>query len=190
MASEVVRRVDFKQGRIFEVVTGDLLAERTDAIVNAANSHLAHGAGVALAIAQAAGFELVTEGNTLVRQHGEIPVGEAVVTTAGGLPFKGVIHTVGPRMGQGDERAKLVRALHSAFVIAHEKGWMSMSFPGVSSGIFSVPHDICAAAYFEAVSGFWETHGDSSLRLIRLVLFEGPLLKEVLEVSQVWNGTV
>ena len=56
--NEVVRHVDFHHGRVFEVVKGDLLAEKTDAIVNAANSHLAHGAGVALAIAKAAGFTM------------------------------------------------------------------------------------------------------------------------------------
>lgn len=180
MENLVVRRMEFQQGRIFEIVKGDLLAEKTDAIVNAANSHLAHGAGVALAIAKAAGFEMVEEGNTIVRQGGEIPVGEAVVTTAGRLPFKGVIHTVGPRMGQGDEHTRLVSALYSSFKRAHEKNWGSISFPGVSSGIFAVPHQICANAYLEAVGRFWETHKDTNLSLIRLVLFEGPLLKEIL----------
>ncbi|MGD8353653.1 MAG: macro domain-containing protein, partial [Pseudomonadota bacterium] len=99
------------------------------------------------------------------------------------LPFEGVIHTVGPRMGQGDEYAKLSSALYSAFLRAHEQGWSSVSFPGVSSGIFSVPHDICAAAYFEAVDRFWKTHPDTTVRRIRLVLFEGPLLEEVLAAS-------
>ena len=185
MGNEVVWHVDFQQGRALEVVKGDLLAENTDAIVNAANSHLAHGAGVALAIAKAAGFELVEEGNRIVRQQGEVPVGKAVVTTAGRLPFKGVIHTVGPRMGEGDEQEKLVEALYSSFLRAHEKGWGSVSFPGVSSGIFSVPHNICAYAYHAAVSRFWLTYEDSALHLIRLVLFDGPLLKEVLGVSGV-----
>ena len=68
MDNEVVRHMDFQQGRVFEVVKGDLLAEKTDAIVNATNSHLAHGAGVALAIAKAAGFAMVEEGNMIVRQ--------------------------------------------------------------------------------------------------------------------------
>jgi O-acetyl-ADP-ribose deacetylase (regulator of RNase III) len=187
MDNEVVRHMDFQNGRVFEVVKGDLLAETTDTIINAANSHLAHGAGVALAIARAAGFEMVQEGNNLVRQHGEVPVGEAIITTAGNLPFKGVIHTVGPRMGEGDEQTKLVRALFSSLVKAHEKKWESVSFPGVSSGIFSVPHDICADAYLEAVGMFWETYRDSTVRLIRLVLFKGPLLEEILNRSDGWG---
>jgi O-acetyl-ADP-ribose deacetylase (regulator of RNase III) len=186
--NEVVRHVDFQHGRVFEVVKGNLLAEKTDAIVNAANSHLAHGAGVALAIAKAAGFALVEEGNRIVRQQGEVPVGDAVVTTAGHLPFKGVIHTVGPRMGEGDEHAKLVGALYSSFIKAHEMKWGSVSFPGVSSGIFSVPHDICADAYLEAVHKFWETYQSSTVRLIRLVLFKGPLLEEIHGRSHGWGA--
>jgi len=182
--NRVIRRLDFQRGRFFEVVTGDLLAEETDTIVNAANSHLAHGGGVALAIARAAGLSMVQESNQIVREKGAVPVGEAALTTAGRLPFKGIIHAVGPRMGEGDEHAKLVRALHSSFLIAHENNWVSFSFPGVSSGIFSVPHTLCAAAYLEAVGNFWETTEDSMVNLIRLVLFEGPLLDEVLKISQ------
>jgi len=190
MDNKVLRRLEISQRRYFEVVTGDLLAEKTDAIVNAANSHLAHGGGVALAIAQAAGMSLVEESNRIVRQQGRVPVGEAVVTTAGRLPFKGIIHTVGPQMGEGDEKDKLARAVQSSFLRAHERKWGSVSFPGVSSGIFSVPHSICADAYFEAVNRFWGTYGDSTVHLIRLVLFEGPLLKEVLRASSDGEETV
>jgi len=190
MDNKVLRQLEIRQGRYYEVVAGDLLAEKTDAIVNAANSHLAHGGGVALAIAQAAGISMVEEGNSIVRQRGIVPVGEAVVTTAGRLPFKGIIHTVGPQMGEGDEQAKLANAVHSSFLRAHERNWGSVSFPGVSSGIFSVPHAICASAYREAVSRFWGTYGDSTVRLIRLVLFEGPLLEEVLRASSERQETI
>lgn len=187
MDNEVVRQLDYERDKTFEVVKGDLLAERTDSIVNAANSHLAHGAGVALAISKAAGFEMIRECNDIVRKQGEVPVGEAVVTTAGRLPFKGIIHAVGPRMGEGDEHQKLVNALYSSFLKAHEKNWRSVSFPAVSSGIFSVPHDICADAYIGSVGKFWESYEDSSVRLIRLVLFEGTLLEEILRATRVQN---
>ena len=185
--NKVLRRLDFQRGRFFEVVTGDLLSEETDTIVNAANSNLAHGGGVALAVASAAGLRIVEESNRIVRERGPVPVGEAALTTAGRLPFKGVIHAVGPRMGEGDEHGKLVRALSASFNIAHEKNWASVSLPGVSSGIFSVPHTVCAAAYLEAATDFWDTTEDSTVVLIRLVLFEGPLLDEVLEVSKGWD---
>ena len=174
--------MDFSDGKRFEVSIYDLLFENTDCIVNAANGGLSHGGGVAAAISRAAGPKLDEEGDRIVEERGRIPVGEAVITTAGELPFKGVIHAVGPRLGDGDEENKVVKALYSAFLRAHEKGWRSLSFPGISSGIFAVPHDVCARAYIKAVRTFWSDHPDSPLSLIRLVLFEGPLLDEVREL--------
>jgi O-acetyl-ADP-ribose deacetylase (regulator of RNase III) len=155
-------------------VRGNLLEEPVDAIVNAANGHLAHGGGVAGIIARAAGPALQKESDLLVRQHGPFPAGSAVVTTAGKLPFKGVIHAVGPRQGEGDEEAKLVQALMSAFARAQEKGWSSVSFPAVSSGIFAVPLPICARAYVKAARA-------SPLRNVRLCLRDQPVIDAVLK---------
>lgn len=175
MPGEIVRKKDYPGGRFFEVVIHDLLKEPTDCIVNAANGYLAHGGGVAAAIARAAGPELEREGDGIVRERGPVPVGEAVVTTAGKLPFKGVIHAVGPRQGEGEEEQKLVQALLAAFERAEERNWASLSFPAVSSGIFAVPLSVCARAYLRAVKEFFVSHPDSSLKTIRLVLVEGPL---------------
>jgi O-acetyl-ADP-ribose deacetylase len=155
-------------------VRGNLLEEPVDAIVNAANGHLAHGGGVAGIIARAAGPELQKESDLLVRQHGPFPTGSAVVTTAGKLPFKGVIHAVGPRQGEGNEEAKLYQALMSAFSVATEKGWGSVSFPAVSSGIFAVPLDVCARAYVKAARA-------SPLRNVRLCLRDQPVIDAVLK---------
>jgi putative ATPase len=163
-------------GRVFEVVIGDLLSEPVDAIVNAANAHLAHGGGVALAIARAAGRALEDEGDAIVRERGPIPVGEAVVTTAGELTFQGVIHAVGPHLGLGQEEALLAQALQAAFLRAHERGWRSVSFPAVSSGIFAVPPEVCARAYVAAVRRFFAAHPDTSVRTVRLCLLRGPLV--------------
>ena len=182
MPGTLIKRIEFAGGRRFEVVVYDLLHEPTDAIVNAANGGLSHGGGVAAAISAAAGPELDEEGDRIVREHGRVPVGGAVVTTAGKLPCKGVIHAVGPRMGDGDEEEMIVKALWTAFLRTQERGWRSVSFPGISSGIFSVPHDICARAYLRAVRKFWADYPDTTVKLIRLVLFEGPLLEAVKEV--------
>ena len=125
------------------------------------------------AIARAAGPALQQESDRLVRERGPFPSGSAVVTTAGRLPFKGVIHAVGPRQGEGDEEAKLARALSAAFACARERGWLSVSFPAVSSGIFAVPLEVCARAYVAAARR-------SPLRKVRLCLRDQPAIDAVL----------
>lgn len=164
---------------VFEVVIGDLLGESVDAICNAANGGLSHGGGVAAEISQAAGSALDRECDQIVKTRGRVPVGGAVVTTAGRLPFKGVIHVVGPRQGDGDEEAKLAQALKSAFTAAAERGWTSVAFPAVSSGIFSVPLPVCARGYVRAAREYFAESPGSSLKKVRLVVFKGPLVDAV-----------
>jgi O-acetyl-ADP-ribose deacetylase (regulator of RNase III) len=129
---------------------------------------------VAGIIARAAGPGLQQESERLVRLQGTFPSGTAVVTTAGRLPFKGVIHAIGPRYGEGDEEAKLFSALSAALGCARERGWQSVSFPAVSSGIFGVPLDICARAYLRAGRA-------SPLRNVRLCLRDQPVIDAVLK---------
>ena len=160
------------EGGLFQVVQGNLLEEPVDAIVNAANGHLAHGGGVAGIIARAAGPGLQEESDRLVREHGPFPSGSAVVTSAGRLPFKGIIHAVGPRQGEGDEERKLFAALSSAFACAKERGWSSVSFPAVSSGIFAVPLEVCARAYLKAARA-------APIGTVRLCLRDQPVIDAV-----------
>jgi O-acetyl-ADP-ribose deacetylase (regulator of RNase III) len=155
-------------------VRGDLLQEPADAIVNAANGRLAHGGGVAGIIARAAGAALQEESDRLVRSHGPFATGSAVVTSAGKLPFKGVIHAVGPRFGEGDEESKLRQALLACWACAQERGWAAVSFPAVSSGIFAVPLDVCARAYLAAARS-------ASLSNVRLCLRDQPVIDAVLK---------
>ena len=153
---------------------GNLLDEPVDAIVNAANGHLAHAGGVAALISRAAGPELQAQSELLIRKLGPLATGSAVVTTAGKLPFKGVIHAVGPRHGEGQEEEKLIRALTSAFACARDRGWGSVSFPAVSSGIFAVPLEVCARAYVKAARA-------SPLSNVRLCLRDQPIIDAVLK---------
>ena len=155
------------------MVRGNLLDEPVDAIVNAANGRLAHGGGVAGILSRAAGPDVQAESNRLIKELGVLETGSAVVTTAGKLPFKGVIHAVGPRQGEGDEEAKLVLALTNSFQRAKERGWESVSFPAVSSGIFAVPLDVCARAYARAARA-------SPLAKLRLCLRDQPVIDAVL----------
>jgi O-acetyl-ADP-ribose deacetylase (regulator of RNase III) len=156
------------------VVRGDLLAEPVDAIVNAANGQLAHGGGVAGVIARAAGPALQAECDRLIAARGPLATGSAIVSGAGRLPFKGVIHAVGPRYGEGDEETKLVLALTACWARAQENGWQSVSFPAVSSGIFAVPLDVCARAYLRAARA-------SPLSKVRLCLRDQPVIDAVLQ---------
>ena len=124
-------------------------------------------------ISRAAGPTLQEESDRLVAVRGPFPTGAAVATTAGKLPFKAVIHAVGPRYGEGDEEKKLVQALSAAFALAAERGWQSVAFPAVSAGIFSVPLDICARAYLAAARA-------SRLSKVRLCLRDRPVIDAVL----------
>ena len=173
MPAGILAEILFDGAHLFRVVQGNLLEEPVDAIVNAANGMLAHGGGVAGIISRAAGPALQEESDRIVGEHGAFPTGSAVVTTAGNLPFKGVIHAVGPRFGEGHEEKKLVRALSAAFACARERGWHSVSFPAVSSGIFAVPLDICARAYLKAVR-------DAKVANVRLCLRDAPVIEAVM----------
>ena len=155
------------------MVRGNLLEEPVDAIVNAANGHLAHGGGVAGIIARAAGPALQAESDRVLTMKGPFPSGSAILTGAGKLPFKGVIHAVGPRQGEGEEEEKLAQALAAAFAIAREQGWESVSFPAVSAGIFAVPAAVCARAYVKAARA-------AGLSKVRLCLRDQPIIDAVL----------
>lgn len=123
-----------------EIVQGDITTMAVDAIVNAANSQLRHGGGVAAAISRAGGPVVQRESDEI----GHVPVGGAASTSAGDLPAKWVIHAVGPRMGEGDEPAKLRSAIRSALEIADDLGASSIAFPAISTGIFGYPAEQAA----------------------------------------------
>ncbi len=128
------------QGRTLELVEGDITEMDTDAIVNAANTHLMHGGGVAGVISRKGGPTIQAESNRL----SPIPVGTAVITGAGKLKARHVIHTVGPKMGEGNEDEKLQNATLNALRVANDNNLTSITFPAVSAGIYRFPIDRCA----------------------------------------------
>lgn len=99
------------------IIKGDLTESNVDAIVNAANSHLKHGGGVAGAIVRKGGDIIQEESDRI----GFVPVGNCAITSAGRLKAKYVIHTVGPRWGEGDEENKLKNAINSVLNMAAER---------------------------------------------------------------------
>jgi O-acetyl-ADP-ribose deacetylase (regulator of RNase III) len=151
-------------GQIVRVVQNDLTAETVDAIVNAANEHLAHGGGVAGAISRRGGPSIQQESNAWVREHGMVRTGSAAITGAGSLPCRYVIHAVGPVWGSGDEEAKLASAVRSALDLAEQHQLASVSMPGISSGIFGFPKPLCAQVMLRTICEWLSAHPESSVR--------------------------
>ncbi len=154
--------------RTIRLIQGDITERDVDAIVNAANSHLQHGGGVAGAIVRKGGQVIQDESDKI----GFVPVGHAAITGAGKLRARYIIHAVGPRMGEGDEGNKLKSAVLSSLQIASEKGLRSISMPAISSGIFGFPKDRCAAILMKAVLQYLKEHPDTSLALIEFCVFD------------------
>jgi len=133
-------------GQIFQLVQGDITAETTDAIVNAANRALRHGAGVAGAILRRGGEVIQQESDAWVREHGPVSHAEPAWTSGGALPCRYVIHAVGPVWGDaqkpgagGDEDAKLAAAVTGSLSVAESLGLKSISLPAISTGVFGFP---------------------------------------------------
>jgi O-acetyl-ADP-ribose deacetylase (regulator of RNase III) len=151
------------------VIKGDITKIRVDAIVNAANDRLQHGGGVAGAIVCAGGWVIQEESDRI----GFVPVGNAAITTAGKLPAKFVIHTVGPRMGEGDEDEKLKNATLNSLKLADENNVKSIAIPAVSAGIFGFPKDRCAKIMVE--NAVLYARGETKISEIIFVLFNDDL---------------
>ncbi len=154
-------------GQLIRVVQGDLTAETTGAIVNAANEWLSHGGGVAGAIVRRGGQSIQAESDAWVRQHGPVHTGSAAITGAGQLAAQYVIHAVGPVWGSGNDEAKLASAVSSAFTLAEAHQISSIAIPGISSGIFGGPKDICARVIIKTTLAYWQEHPATSLKEVR-----------------------
>jgi len=151
---------------IIRLVSEDLTERDVDAIVNAANSRLQHGGGVAGAIVRKGGQVIQEESDAI----GFVPVGGAAMTSAGKLKARHVIHAVGPMMGEGDEDDKLKRAITSVLKLAKEKGLQSIAVPAISAGIFGFPKDRCAKILVGETAAFFKRASGSTLRLVEFCI--------------------
>ena len=118
-----------------EIVEGDILDLHVGASVNPANSNLQHGGGLAGQSVRRGGSVIQEESDRI----GYCPVGAAVLTGAGSLHARWIIHTVGPRWGEGDEEKKLAAAVENSMMLAEETGVTSLALPAISTGIFGYP---------------------------------------------------
>lgn len=176
---------EFMQGRV-RVLVGDITRQDVDAVVNAANSTLLGGGGVDGAIHGAGGAAILAECRELrrTRYPEGLPTGEAVATTAGLLPARFVIHTVGPVRGRhsGREAELLAACYQNAMRVAVELGLNSIAFPSISTGAYSYPRDEAARVSSGAIRDFLSrepsddgrANSGRGLGEVRLVFFSEP----------------
>ncbi|MGB9668042.1 MAG: macro domain-containing protein [Thermosulfidibacteraceae bacterium] len=162
MQNKVLKELVIK-GKKIQIVKGDITEEESDAIVNPANNYLRHSGGVAGAIVRKGGKIIQEESDKI----GYVPTGNAVYTSAGSLKAKYVIHSVGPRWGEGDEENKLRSAVRNSLKLATELKLKSISIPAISTGIFGYPKREGTWVILDEVRSFLENE-ESTIEVVRL----------------------
>ncbi len=157
---------------MIKLLLGDITKIGVDAIVNAANSSLLGGGGVDGAIHRAGGRAILDECRKIVERQGGCPTGEAVITTAGNMPARYVIHTVGPvwHGGMNDEDKLLANAYSNSLRLAVDNGVKTIAFPNISTGVYGFPKERAANIAIEAVRKFLKN--DKSLHEVVFVCFD------------------
>ena len=162
----------FLNGRV-SVLVGDITQQRVAAVVNAANASLLGGGGVDGAIHRAGGPDILAACRELrrIRYPDGLPTGEAVLTTAGRLPARHVIHTVGPVYGEAGERAAglLTACYRNSLSLAVQHTLTTVAFPAISTGVYGYPREEAAVVASRALAGFLAT--DVTITEVRLVFF-------------------
>ncbi len=156
-------------GRVLEIAQGDITEQQVDAIINAANSRLAGGGGVDGAIHRHGGPSIKAE--TDLRYPQGCPTGSAVITSAGNLSARYVIHAVGPvwRGGQSGEAQLLAGGYRRSFELASEHGCRMLAAPALSCGVYGYPVDQASRVALATTKTFLEQ--DPQLEHVRFVLF-------------------
>jgi len=150
---------------LISLAQGDITEIETDVIVNAANTNLILGGGVAGAIKAKGGPTIQEECNKI----GGTYVGGAVITNGGKLKTKHIIHAVGPRMGEGNEDEKLKNATLNSLKLMDENKLKTIAFPAVSTGIFGYPIDRCAKIMISATKEYLQ--GNTQIEKVIFCLF-------------------
>jgi O-acetyl-ADP-ribose deacetylase (regulator of RNase III) len=183
----ILREKTLVGGQKLQIAQGDITVETLDAIVNAANSELQHGGGVAWAISRRGGEAIQRESNEWVRKHGPVSHTEPAYTSGGQMPCKYVIHAVGPVWddtqsagASGDEDHKLASAVGGSLRRADELKLESIAFPAISTGIFGFPKERAAKIIFTAIEKYFAENDKSGIKLVRLTLFDQPTIEAFL----------
>jgi O-acetyl-ADP-ribose deacetylase len=157
---------------VITIIKGNITEITADAIVNAANTSLLGGGGVDGAIHRAGGPLILEACRKIVAKQGGCKTGEAVITEAGNLPAKYVIHTVGPvwNGGQKGELEKLASCYLNSLTLAVENMAKSIAFPSISTGVYRFPKDIAAKIAIKTVLDFLTLN--NSLESVTFVCFD------------------
>ncbi|MCJ8292751.1 MAG: O-acetyl-ADP-ribose deacetylase [Crocinitomicaceae bacterium] len=155
-----------------KVIQDDITKIKVDAIVNAANTSLLGGSGVDGAIHKAGGKAILEDCEKIRRKQGGCKVGEAVITTAGNLPAKFVIHTVGPvwNGGSKNEEELLYNTYKNSLYLAEQNQVKTIAFPNISTGIYRFPKHKAAAIAIEVIRDFYNT--SKSVEVVLFVCFD------------------
>lgn len=165
----------------------DLTQHKVEAVVNAANEKLQHGGGLAQALSMAGGPQIQRWSDDIIKRYGYVKTGEAVLTPAGNLPFKYIIHAVGPKVPQnptqkeiGDATPLLYNAITSILQTVLRENITSVAIPALSSGLFNFPRDRCADIIVKAIKTFHDHGGFQGRNLeIHLVNNDEPSVQEM-----------
>ena len=183
--NQVLKETQLSAELTLQLVQGDLTEEHVDAIVNAANTHLQHGGGVAGVISRRGGSQIQAESDAWVRTHGPVPHEKPAYTSAGKLPCRYVIHAVGPVWGEGLEDKKLHAAVVGTLDLTSQLNLASVAFPAISTGIFGFPKERAARIILEAIRSYFARQAGSTVRLVRIVLIDSATLAAF---SLIWDA--
>ena len=164
---------------VLDICHGDIVHERVDAIVNAANEDLKHIGGLAKSISDHGGVTIQSESSKYVKSHGKVPTGSCVCLGAGKLPCKRIIHAVGPqwRGGGRNEEQTLYNTVYQCLKFADRENIKSIALPAISTGVYGVPEEVCARASLTAVCDYCKSTTDSNIGSVRFILYTKSALK-------------
>ena len=156
-----------------DICHGNIVHEKVDAIVNAANEDLKHIGGLAKSIVDNGGSTVQSESNEYVRSHGKVTTGTCICLGAGNLPCKKIIHAVGPqwRGGGKNEEQTLHNTVYKCLQCADKEKLNSIALPAISTGVYGVPEVVCARASLRAVRDYYQSKPHSTINTVRFVLY-------------------
>ena len=182
-----LRRTASPAGIEIRLIEGDITLSDAEAITNPANSQLAHGGGLAGLLSRKAGPALQRESSQWVRENGPVNHQTPAYTTAGELPFRYVIHAVGPVWGSGDEEGKLRAAVTGSLRLADQLEVRSLALPAISTGIFRYPVEKAALVILTAAHDYSAKNENSTLKEIQIVVYGSQSARAF---QQVWDESL